>query len=167
MVVEAPARVLRQLAERYAELLVSTLKDRLVSVVLFGSVARGDPSPSSDIDLLIVATDLPVGQFARKRLLGPADKGFEADIEKTRAQRINTRLSRIVRTPNEAARPVPLYLDLTEEGVLLYDRDGFFAGVLDGVRTSLRRLGAKRIRKGEGWYWDLKPDFKPGDMIEI
>jgi len=163
----APARVLRQLAERYAELLLVTLKDRLVSVVLFGSVARGDPSVTSDIDLVIIVTDLPVGQFARKRLLTPADAAFEADLEKARAQGVDTRLARIVRTPREAARPVPLYLDLTEDATLLYDRDGFFASVLDQVRASLRRLGARRIRQGKAWYWDLKPDFKPGDIIEI
>jgi predicted nucleotidyltransferase len=42
MTADAPPQVLRQLADRYAALLVSTLGERLVSVVLFGSVARGD-----------------------------------------------------------------------------------------------------------------------------
>jgi hypothetical protein len=51
--------------------------------------------------------------------------------------------------------------------VLFFDRDGFFAGVLDRLRVSLRRLGARRIRTGSTWYWDLKPDFKPGDRIEL
>jgi hypothetical protein len=80
---------------------------------------------------------------------------------------LETRLARIVRTPAEAARPIPLYLDLTEDAVILHDRGGFFADVLERVRTSLRRLGARRIRQGTAWYWDLKPDFQPGDVIEI
>ncbi len=157
----------RKLADRYADLLKSTLRDRLVSVVLFGSVARGDASTTSDIDLLIVANDLPAGQFARKRLLVEADATFEADLEAAAGKGIDTRLARIVRTPREAARIIPLYLDLTEDAVLLYDRDGFFAGVLDRVRTSLRRLGSRRVRQGTTWSWDLKPDFKPGDTFEI
>jgi hypothetical protein len=44
---------------------------------------------------------------------------------------------------------------------------GTFAGVLDRVRASLRRLGPRRIWQGKSWYRDLKPDFKPGDVIEI
>ncbi len=159
--------VLRRLAERYAQLVRSALGDRLVSVVLFGSAARGDASATSDIDLLIVAADLPAGQFARKRLLAAADATFECELEAAAAAGVDTRLARIVRTPQEAARVIPLYLDLTEDAVLLHDRDGFFAGVLDRVRTSLRRLGSRRIRTGNTWYWDLKPDFKPGDAIEI
>jgi predicted nucleotidyltransferase len=161
------AEVLRRLADHYAELLVSVLGDRLVSVVLFGSVARGDATATSDIDLLIVAADLPSGQFARKRLLSAADAAFERDLAQAEHAGMDTHLARIVRTPHEAARVIPLYLDLTEDARLLYDRDGFFAGVLDRVRVSLKRLGSRRIRHGTAWYWDLKPDFKPGDVIEI
>ena len=138
-----------------------------MSVVLFGSVARGDASAASDLDLLIVAEDLPQGQFARKRLLAAADAAFEEDLERAQSAGVDTRLARIIRTPDEAARPIPLYFDLTEDAVILHDRREFFAGVLDRLRVSLRRLGARRVRQGAVWYWDLKPDFKPGDVVEI
>jgi predicted nucleotidyltransferase len=38
---------------------------RLVSLAVFGSVGRGTPRPDSDVDLLIVAADLPRGHTAR------------------------------------------------------------------------------------------------------
>jgi predicted nucleotidyltransferase len=158
---------LRRIAERYAGLLASALRERLVSVVLFGSVARGDATASSDIDLLIVASALPPGQFVRKRLLGDADERIQADLDAARLQGIDTRLARIVRTPEEARRVRPLYLDMTEDAVLLFDRDGFFAGVLAALRASLQRLGAKRVRLGRSWYWDLKPDFVAGDLVRL
>ena len=167
MIQETPATVLRRLADRYADLLLSALGDRLLSVVLFGSVACGDASPTSDIDLLIIAKDLPAGQFARKRLLAAADAAFEGDLASAEHAGVEARLARIVRTPTEAARIIPLYLDFTEDAQLLYDRDGFFAAVLDRLRASLRRLGSRRVWLGKTWYWDLKPDFKPGDVIEI
>jgi uncharacterized protein len=118
---------LRRAAEQYAEHLVSTLGDQLVAVVLFGSVARGDAGAGSDVDLLIVARDLPAGQFARKRLLAPADAAFEADVAAAESGGVEVRLARIVRTPGEAARIIPLYLDMTEDAVVLVDRGGFFA----------------------------------------
>src|SRR3546814_7602136 len=52
------------------------------------------------------------------------------ELLRLRAHGIRTRLARIVKTRDEAARIVPLYLDLVEDAQLLYDRDGFFAGVL-------------------------------------
>lgn len=164
---DAVADTLRQLAVQCAEQVRDVLGERVVSIVLFGSVARGDASATSDIDLLIVARDLPTGQFARKRLLAAADAAFEPALQAAERQGIDTRLARIVRTPEEASRAIPLYLDMTEDAVLLHDTDGFFAGVLDGVRAALRRLGSKRIREGRHWYWDLKPDFRRGDVIDI
>src|SRR5262245_44343100 len=137
--------MLRRLAARYAELLQASLRDRLVAVVLFGSVARGEASPGSDVDLLIVARDLPRGVFARKRLLEEADDALASEIAALRAAGIDTRLSRIVRTPEEASRIVPLYLDMTQDAILLHDAGGFFAGVLQRLTEALTRLGSKRM----------------------
>lgn len=44
----------RALAERFARRLKETHGDRIERVVLFGSVARGQHVPDSDIDLLVV-----------------------------------------------------------------------------------------------------------------
>jgi predicted nucleotidyltransferase len=38
---------------------------RLVSLVVFGSIGRGTARPDSDVDLLIVAENLPDGRMAR------------------------------------------------------------------------------------------------------
>ena len=45
--------------------------DRLISLAVYGSVGRGTPRPDSDIDILVVADDLPRGRMARMA-------GFEA-----------------------------------------------------------------------------------------
>jgi len=39
--------------------------------------------------------------------------------------------------------------------------------VLERVRERLRELGAQRKQPGTVRYWDLKPDFRPGEVIEI
>lgn len=48
---------LRQILNELRGRLVRHYGDRLVDVVLFGSHARGDAEPGSDIDVMVVLTD--------------------------------------------------------------------------------------------------------------
>jgi len=158
---------LSEIAARYTEALKEHLGDRLISVVLYGSVARGDCTPSSDVDLLIVAEGLPPSRRARNRMLVEIEEElfpvFALLYRSGRYIDVSTK----IKTPEEAARFTPLYLDMTEDAVLLYDRDGFFQGVLERLRERLKELGAQRIRQGKVWYWKLKPDYQWGEVIEL
>jgi len=155
------------LAEEYARLAQEVLGENLVSVVLFGSVARGEAHEKSDIDLFIVAEKLPRGAFKRRELLEPIRAHLDPKLEELWRQGIYADFVEIIRTKEEARRFHPFYLDMTEEAIVLYDRDGFFADILERVRKKLRELGAKRKRMGKVWYWDLKPDYKPGEVIDL
>ncbi len=162
-----PSARLREVAEQYAQALRGALGERLVSVVLFGSVARGEAKATSDVDLLVVVDGLPRSRLARQEVLREADARVAPQLDALRAAGVWADVRPILKTPEEAAQPSPLYFDLVEDAVLLYDRGEFFAHVLERMRQSLRRLGARRLRLGEARYWDLKPDFRPGDVFEI
>jgi hypothetical protein len=164
---DATSAALRSAAERYVELLDEALQDNLVSAVLFGSVARGEATAGSDIDLLVVCETLPQGRFARLATVQRADDRFEEELARLRATGIDTRVVPILRTRREAGRIVPLYLDMVEDARVLRDRDGFFTGVLAGLRARLAELGAERRRRGRVRYWILKRDFRPGEVIAI
>jgi hypothetical protein len=150
-----PCGRLRELAGEYAAYLRSAFGDRLVSVVLYGSVARGDARPGSDINVLVVADAIAPGPFKRRDLVAAADEALSYLIAAAAMEGIPTRLARIVQTPEEAGEITPLHLDLTQDAVLLYDRDGFFSRVLDGVRASIDRLGATRTGDGRSAYWEM------------
>jgi predicted nucleotidyltransferase len=137
--------------------------DRLVSLVVFGSVGRGTPRPDSDIDLLVVADPLPDGRIPRVREFDAVERSVAVGAPASAAHR----LSPIFKTPAEVRRGSPLFLDMLEDGRLLYDRGGFFASELAALKGRLDKLGSKRIWKDDSWYWDLKPDFKPGDEIVL
>jgi hypothetical protein len=152
--------------------LVEALKDRfgqeLVSVVLFGSFARGDFHGRSDIDLLIVIEELPPSQFERSRLFDEAVRKLMSEFKPLREMGYLCQFMPIMKSREEAAYHSPIYLDMIEEGVILYDKDGFLESVLRRMKRRLEELGARRkFLKGGGWYWDLKPDYKPGEVIEI
>ncbi len=60
-----------------------------------------------------------------------------------------------------------LFLDLSEQARILEDREGFLRAYLDALAARLAALGAKRVRKGGGYYWLLKPDLDPGEEIQL
>ena len=167
MTTAAASILLRGAATAYARLLEEELQENLVAVILFGSVARGEATAGSDIDLLVVCETLPAGRFARLGLLERADARFEDERLRLRADGIDTRVVPIVKTRQEAARVVPLYLDMVEDACLLVDRGGFFAAVLARLGARLAALGAERRRRGRVRYWILKRDFQPGESIEL
>jgi len=61
-----------------------------------------------------------------------------------------------------------LFLDMTEDAVILYDKDRFLERVLTEFKAELLRLGAKRVFVDkENWYWDLKPGYRFGEKIMV
>jgi hypothetical protein len=67
----------------------------------------------------------------------------------------------------EVQRGSPLFLDMTLEARILFDRDHSFARYLDGLRSRMRELGSRRVQFHGGYYWVLKPDLKSGEEIEL
>jgi hypothetical protein len=142
---------------------MADLGDRLLSLVLFGSVARGQARPTSDIDLVIVVDGLP-------RRLADRRRPLLASWERVRAARALpvVEWNLVVKSPVEAQFHSPLYLDIVEDGILIVDRGGLFAAVLAAMRERMRVLGSRRVYLPDGnWYWDLKPDFRFGQVVEI
>jgi predicted nucleotidyltransferase len=152
--------------ERLRDRLRSHVGDRLVSLVLYGSRARGTHRNDSDIDVLIVIDGLSPDRAGRHALLRPIKQTVDGEHARERG-RPAPHLAYIVKTPEEAAHHAPLYLDMTEDAILVWDRDGFFGGVLEGLRRRMAELGSRRIWLGEGWYWILKPDMRWGERVVL
>jgi len=143
---------------------VRALEDRfgpdLVSVVLFGSWVRGEGRAESDLDLLVVIRGLAGGRFERYRPVH--------ELARKVSEELADRLSLIVSTPDGAEHVKPYYLGMLSGHVMLRDVGGFFAAILDRLERRLRELGARRHVDEDGYeYWDLKPDWKPGDVVTL
>lgn len=147
----------KEQAIQFKEILLGHFQENLVSVVLFGSVARGEDRLDSDIDMLLVFKALPSGRLARRALLDFAWDQMPQDCV----------INPVLKTVEEAKIKVPLYLDMVEEGILLLDRDDFFAGVLNSLKQTLKKNKAVKKWIGKIYYWDLKPDARMGDVVEI
>ena len=161
-----PAHV-SEITQRYIDALKRHFGDQLSSVVLYGSMARGDHSATSDIDLLIVADGLPESHRARNRILVGIEEQLYPSLASLYRSAGYVEISTKIKTSAEAQRFTPLYLDMTQDAVVLYDRDGFFADILAQLRDKLEAMGAQRLRRGKTWYWKLKPDYQWGEVIEL
>lgn len=156
-----------ELADRVLSAAQTFYGDRLVSVVLYGSVARGTMRHDSDVDVLIVARDLPRGRLKRVQEFEAVEETLAEDLRRAAGQGIHTALSPVLKTPEEASAGSPLFLDMVEDAKVLYDKGDFFVRQLAHLRQRLTELGAKRIWKGNAWYWDLKPDYRYGEVFEL
>ena len=162
------------LKEKFEELTKKLLKevqsfygDRLVSFVVFGSVARKSYRFDSDMDVLIIADDLPKGRMKRVEQFSIVEVKIEHFLKSLQKEGIDTYIFPVFKTPEEADLGSPLFLDMVEDARILFDRDEFFAKVLGKLRQRLKELGAKRVWRGNVWHWVLKPDYKPGEIFEL
>ena len=144
----------------FLRILHSRYGEDLVSVVLFGSWARGEARAESDIDLLVISKDFPRSRLDRHRDIFEMAKAVTPEFA--------SKVSVIPLTPDEASPTKPFYLGMLTAHALLHDRDEFFATILERLKTRLAELGSVRRVDKDGYeYWDLKPDFKPGEAVEL
>lgn len=146
---------LRALVQR----LRADLNQGLVTVCLFGSQVD-EARPERDIDLLVIWEGAPDRRWSR----GDRIRAAACAV----SPRLETWISLIVLTPEEARSFKPYYLGILDHHRLLFDRERFFATILDRLGRRLAEMGARRLTDPDGFvYWDLAPDWQPGDEVVI
>jgi len=155
---------------KYCELVRDVLGERLLSIMLFGSVARGDWDRNSDIDILIVAEgweDKPA--WVRIKELMRAKEALEESLEYSEALRAGYYpiVQNYTLSVEEAKGFNRVYLDAVVDGIILYDKDGFLTSVLQSLRKRLEEMGSVRVTlPDKRFYWVLK-NVKAGEVITL
>jgi hypothetical protein len=159
----------RELAHEYARAVKKFLGDRLRSICFFGSVVRGEATPESDLDVLIVAEKLPKDIGLRVREILPVHEELvhSEAYRRLRSLRRSAFVSEIMLTPEEVRTHPPIMLDMTQDASIVYDKDGFLKSVLDDMRRRLNELGARKVQAKKGYYWVLKPDARLDEVVEV
>jgi len=159
--------------ERYVKLVCDVFRSAskafsLSSFAVYGTVARGAARNDSDIDILVISNDFTGSLGLRAENLLKIEELVKNELDWLRKKSLYTSLSFCPLREEEAENMPLLFLDLTEEAVILYDENRFLERVLTDFKARLLKLGAKRVFiDGENWYWDLKPDYRFGDEIPI
>lgn len=141
----------------------------LNSLVLFGSYARGEERPESDLDIVIISQSFPKKFTKRFDVLRPflKEAKLHPAYKELRRRGFYPQFSPIPYKPEDLERTPPLLLDLVEDGIIIKD-DNTFSRKMDELRKKLKELGARRLKTSKGnRYWILKPKMRKGEVIEI
>lgn len=161
IIVMMPAEMnLRSQATSFAKILVSSFKSKIVSVVLFGSVGRGDARPDSDIDMIVVIKNLPEGRYGRRKLLEPA-------LNMAEKRGLTASFNCHIKSLDEAKKITVMYFDLPTDAKILFDKDGFFCRIIDQVKDKIKANGSVRKKWGNFYYWELVPHGNADSTFEI
>lgn len=143
------------------------MKDNLLSVTLYGSVARGSARPESDIDLLILYRkgEIDVDSVYVNSAL-QSDESQE--YQRFYNNGIYGEISPLFMTLAEIRNNPLILLDMMEEGIILFEQDKCFTDLLEKMRIETKKLGSRKVNLPDGsWYWELKPSWQPGELIEV
>lgn len=140
-----------QLAEDIKRVLTAESKKSLpfdiVAILLFGSWVKGTETPDSDIDLLIVAEGINSKRHRRGREIAYIKHCLPA-----------LSLDILLFTKEEVVSNFrnhnPLFLDITEEGIIILDREDFLRDLILKTKEYIRQKGIKRFR--DGWVFPVK-----------
>lgn len=160
-------------SEKYLKLILDCLRIllktlNLESFAVYGSVARGSAGKYSDVDILVISDSLEGSLGSRVEKLYYVEEMLEEELKWLRKHGVYASLSFYPLRRSEARKLPLLFLDLTEEAVILYDKSGFLEATLLELKGKLLERGAKRVVvDSEHWYWDLKPGYKFGERIGI
>ena len=158
-----------KLIEGYCSAIKNHFRNRLISICLFGSVARGEAKPDSDIDILVVADALPIDigmRIKETNYVHENLKKSEAYIS-LRKSDVSGLISDIFFTPEEIERHPPILLDIIDDGVILYDKNSFLSNALKTLKDTLEIKKARKVTTKKGHFWILKPDVEFGEVVEL
>lgn len=144
------------------DLILSHYGDSLVSLVVFGSYARGDFRLNSDIDILVVLNKRTCDSRVEQ------NRDFVVHVEAPLLDRLDDAQkegfsltwSPLILAAESARKFNPLYLDMVSDHILLHDKGDFMKGVLDSVAEKMKKWGSKKEQVGGHWAWVIKPGMK-------
>lgn len=121
-------------------------RDNLVSIVLFGSYAIGTAKETSDIDVLVIAKDLPANTWERDELLD--------DITDEIFFEYGEDIQPILATPRElkmhAEWPNPIFYGILFGYEVLYGSE-FFDRIIKIVKERVREKRPVFIKGDKEW----------------
>lgn len=132
-------------------------KGSLIAVALFGSTARGEARPTSDLDFLVVLSGTAKSLDRRSQVYRCIHRAVTADGVPRDVTVLDMDEESIL---DEDAEITPLILNVVADAVILYDPRGELLSFVNHVRKIIELAGLERYAVKGGKY-----GWKPKDGI--
>jgi len=105
-------------------LILRVFAERIISIVIFGSYAKGLSTPESDIDILLILEDKVNYEDYEK---------FFLKIEMPLTEKYGLiKLSPVIRCTDNISEKTSILWD--ESNIILYDKDNFFSNIISKIK---------------------------------
>ncbi len=160
--------IFRDYLYNFVKLLKENYKEDLLSIILFGSVARGKWNDASDIDLFIIFTNKSSIRTAINNRLTKIISDYErkSKLRNSKGDRLFSTIQDISLVIKDLHTFRTLFYDIAMDGIILFDRNQTGFQFLKKIKKRIEEKGLRRIFiKENDYYWERKVKF--GEIIEL
>ncbi|MFA6416149.1 MAG: nucleotidyltransferase domain-containing protein [Candidatus Paceibacterota bacterium] len=148
--------------EEFKQKVNKECEGKVLSIILFGSVARGEARGSSDIDLLIIFDE---EKISRKNI----NNKFIQIIKNSRRQKTYLDLSKksiypeiypVFLSSKHLNSFLWLFLDISDHGIIFDDNQNIGKKFLEDIKDKIKNTNSKKSTLPSGkWCWVLPKNF--------
>ena len=160
--------IFRDYLYNFVRLLKEIYKEDLLSIILFGSVARGKWNNESDIDLFIIFSNKSSIRTAINNRLTKIISDYErkTKLKNSKGNRLFSTIQDISLLLKDLHAFRTIFYDIAMDGIILFDRNQTGFHFLKKIKKRIEEKGLKRVFiKENDYYW--KRNVKFGEIIEL
>jgi len=160
--------IFRDYLYNFVRLLKEKYKEDLLSIILFGSVARGKWNKESDIDLFIIFTNKSSIRTAINNQLTKVISDYErkSKLKNSKGDRLFSTIQDISLSLKDLHTFRTIFYDIAMDGIILFDRNKTGFHKLKKIKKRIEEKGLKKVFiKENDYYWERNVKF--GEIIEL
>jgi len=154
---------------KYVSRVKENFNDELLSVILFGSLARKNWSINSDIDLLLIfSNEITNISALDKKLTDLTIEFYENnELKDEKGKKIYPPIQKVALSLMDLNKFRTLFYDIATDGIILFDKDDIGLIFIRKIKQRIKEKGLKRIYLGKNnFYWKRKK-IKFGEIVEL
>lgn len=151
-----------KLIEKYIQETDSILGDSIISMILFGSSARGEAKGSSDLDIFTFYDDTKITRdmINDKLIKIIVNLRKTNEYQELLGKNIYPEIYPFLISKSNSKNYLWVFFDATEQGIILKDTESFASDLVEDLKKKIDKLGGRRVKLSNSKQcWVLYKDF--------
>lgn len=168
--VELGLKTYKKILETFTERVESLFQEKILSLILFGSVCRNEAKGNSDLDIFVFYDDEKITREKVNRDLISLILELRdcSEYQRLGSMNIYPEIYPFLISKSRAEDILWVFLDTIDHGIILKDVRRFGEKLIESTRKKVARLGGRRVKlPNNRWCWILFRDFSQVINCEI